>query len=481
MRALSRKNLWEAAPDSVKAAVGRVLSAAPPSALLGTRFRATRRFVDAAQWWPTERIRAYQLEQLRRICTLAIDRSPYYRRVFREAGFAPGDLRQLEDLARLPTIDKRTLRDHGEEMLAGPRPKHGADRVSTGGTSGEPLRFWINTGRSAIEYAYLTASWARVGYDLRCPQAVLRGQIVPENRHGLRHSYDPILRRHHYSNFHMTDDNMRRYVEHIRGLGPCFLHVYPSSGAALTKFIEGSGITPPENVRAILAGSENVYPEDRARLERVWGSRYFSWYGHSEKLVMGAECEHSTDYHIWPTYGYFELLDENDQPITTPGRSGEIVGTGFINTVMPFIRYRTEDHATYVADHCATCGRMHPVIRDVDGRWPSGALVARDGSLISMTALNVHDETFQHVRRYQFYQDTIGEAVVRVVPVNGFGEADKKRIITTLRKRVNDRVTVTVEVCKEIPLSPRGKAIWVDQRLDVQRITTRSLSPSGAP
>jgi phenylacetate-CoA ligase len=481
MPALSRKNLWEAAPGPVKTAVGCALALAPPSVLLGARFRATRRFIDEAQWWPVERVRAYQLEQLRRICALACDKSPYYRRVFREAGFVPAEMRRPEDLAGLLTIDKQTLREQGEDMLAGPRPKNGADLVSTGGTSGEPLRFWIGAGRSAIEYAYLTASWARVGYDLRCPQAVLRGQVVPADRRGLRHSYDPILRRHNYSNFHLTDENMRRYVEHIRGIGPCFLHVYPSSGAALTTFVERSGITPPDNVRAILAGSENVYPEDRVRIERVWGARYFSWYGHSEKLVMGAECEKSTDYHIWPTYGYFELLDENGEPVTTPGQRGEIVGTGFINTVMPFIRYRTGDYATYVADRCDACGRVQPIVRDIEGRRASGGLVARDGSLISMTALNVHDGTFQRVRRYQFYQDTIGETVVRVVPLNGFGEEDKKRIIKTLARRVNDRVKLTVEVCEEIPLSPRGKAIWVDQRLDVEATKTQSPSPSGAP
>ena len=53
-------------------------------------------------------------------------------------------------------------------------------------------------------------------------------------------------------------------------------------------------------------------------IEEVFGVRMFSCYGHSEKLVLAAECEHSTDCHVWPTYGFFELIDEQGEVITTP-------------------------------------------------------------------------------------------------------------------------------------------------------------------
>ena len=106
--------------------------------------------------------------------------------------------------------------------------------------------------------------------------AVFRGQIVRPRRNGLRHEYDPLLRRHYYSNFHMSEDNMRRYLEHIAAIGPCFLHVYPSSVATLARFMQRRSIAPPANIRGILAGSENVYPNDRELVERVFGLRMFS-------------------------------------------------------------------------------------------------------------------------------------------------------------------------------------------------------------
>jgi phenylacetate-CoA ligase len=304
-----------------------------------------------------------------------------------------------------------------------------------------------------------------MGYRLGMPLAVLRGRVLRPDRKGLYHEYDPLLRHHYYSNFHMTDENMGRYLEHIATLGPCFLHVYPSSVAALARFILRSGGQAPDNIRGIIAESENVYPEQRKMVEEVFGCRYFSCYGHSEKLVLAAECEYSTDYHVWPTYGYFELLDETGNPVTNPGQRGEIVGTGFINTVVPFIRYRTGDYATYVGDRCEACGREHTIIRDIRGHNLQEMLFTVDGSAITWTALNMHDDTFAHARQFQFYQDTPGKAVLKVIPADGFGETDCQRIQRSLGRKFDGRLEFTIQTVDNIPLTPRGKAVYVDQRI----------------
>jgi phenylacetate-CoA ligase len=233
----------------------------------------------------------------------------------------------------------------------------------------------------------------------------------------------------------------------------------------LATFVERFGEDAPSNIRGIIAESEIVYPEQRRFVEDVFHCRYFSCYGHSEKLVLAAECEHSTNYHVWPTYGYFELLDEDGRPVATPGQRGEIVGTGFINTVSPFIRYRTGDFATYVDDRCVECGRYHPLIRDIRGHRIQELLVLADGSSVSWTALNVHDDTFRHVRRFQFYQERPGEAVLRVIPTAAFGGEDPLRIVEQVKHKLGDRLKITVERVEAISLSPRGKAIYVDQRI----------------
>lgn len=464
-RALSRKNLWETLPRAMKASAGRVASLVPLPYLLGRPFRETLHFVQTSERWPVERLREYQVHQLRRICTLAWERTRFYRRWFDAADFTPQDLRQPEDIARLPLIDRDVLMEHLDEMCTVPSDSPGVDYTATGGTSGVPLHFYIGANRSAIEYAYLLASWQRCGYRLGTPMAVFRGRTVRQDHGGLYHEYDPVLRHHYYSNFHMTDENMRRYIEHVATIGPCFLHVYPSSVATLARFLQRSGLRAPANIRGIIAESEIVYPDQRIMVEEVFGCRLFSCYGQTEKLVLAAECEHSPNEHVWPTYGYCELLDDQGQPVRTPGQQGEIVGTSFINTVVPFIRYRTGDYAVYVAPGCEACGRNHPVIRKVRGHRIQEFLVTADGTQISWTAMNMHDDTFARVRQFQFYQDTPGQALLRLVPAEGFDEQDRQRILQNLNQKLDHGLQISIEIADSIPLTPRGKGIYVIQRI----------------
>jgi len=464
-KAFSKKKLWEHTPPLLKATLGRGLGLIPPKWLLGKSFRANCEFIHDAQWWSAERVREYQLNKLREILTVAYEKTRFYRLMLDSAGFHPEDLQTLDDMNQLPTIDKNTIIENLVAMCAKSVAARDVECGFTAGTSGVPLRFYLNVDRSATEYSYLAASWERAGYRLETPMVVLRGRIVQPDRNGFRYEYEPILRYHYYDSFHMSDQAIGSYLEHIATIGPCFLHVYPSSVAALARFILRSDALAPKNIKGIIAESEIVYPEQRQMVEEVFGCRCFSCYGQSEKLVLAAGCEESNDYHVWPTYGYFELLDDEGNPVTTPGQRGEIVGTGFINTVMPFIRYRTGDWATYVGERCDACGREHTLIRDIRGHRTQEVLITADGSEISWAALNMHDNTFMHVRQFQFFQETLGQAVLRIVPAKEFGEDDAERIRRNLDRKLDSQLSFTIELTETIPLSPRGKATYVDQRI----------------
>ncbi len=459
----SRRQLWESTRKITKWPSTRLLAIVRPRFWLGARFRRNLTAVMRSERWTREKTTAHQLHMLQSMVSLAYERSPFYRRLYRECGFEPGDLRSVEDMSRLPTTEARTIREHLQSMCSAQRPNRRWDYLSTGGTNGRPLHFLIDADRSEAEYAFLVAGWQRIGYTLSTPLAVFRGRAVHEDGNGLRREYDPVLRHHCYDVFHLTDENMRRYLDHVRGIGPCFLHVYPSSVAALARFVRRSGMEVPGNIRGIIAESEIVYPDQRAMVEEVFGCRYFSCYGHSEKVVAAAECEHSTDYHVWPTYGHFELLDADGQPVVTPGQRGEIVGTGFINRVVPFIRYRTGDFATYVGDHCQECGRQQILIRDIRGHRTQEVLVAADGSEICWAALNTHDDAYLRVRQLRFRQTVPGRATLLVTPVAEFSESDAQRILASLRDKLDGRIDVDIQVVDELRLTPTGKAIYVDK------------------
>jgi phenylacetate-CoA ligase len=464
-KAFSKKNIWEKKPSFVSSILKRGLGIFSPAFLLGKNFRSNCQSINQMQWWPAEKTRQYQLLKLREITKLAYENTKFYHDLFDSVGFDPEKLNSLDDLKKLPVIDKQIVIQNIKEMCTRPVTDKDIDFISTGGTSGMPLNFYINATRSSIEYAYLTTSWNRIGYKTGIPLAVLRSRIVQKDKKGLYHEYDPILRHHYYSVFHLSDDNIARYLKHISTIGMCFLHVYPSSVQALAKFILRSGQQTPQNIQGIIAESEIVYPEQQQMIEKVFGCRLFSCYGQSEKLVLACGCEQSGDYHVWPAYGYYELIDKNGNQVQTPGQIGEIVGTGFINTIMPFIRFRTGDLAAYVGDHCEKCRREHIIIRDIRGHRIQEMLVAADGFEISWTSLNMHDDTFINVRQFQFMQETPGQAILRVVPAEGFSKKDIAKIQNRLGEKLDNSISIKIVPVEEIALSSRGKAIYVDQRI----------------
>jgi len=149
--------------------------------------------------------------------------------------------------------------------------------------------------------------------------------------------------------------------------------------------------------------------------------------------------------------------------VTTPGRRGEIVGTGFINTVTPFIRYRTGDYATYRGAKCDACGRQQMLIGEVEGRGAKGCLVGRDGGLISMTAFNVHDDMFESVGGYQFAQSEPGRATMRLVVIKPLSAEHLRKLQQRVNERLQGQVDVTLEVVQELEKTQRNKELRVVQ------------------
>ena len=243
---------------------------------------------------------------------------------------------------------------------------------------------------------------------------------------------------------------------------PDFVYAYASTAISLCQYMERSNKKLPESVKAILIGSENIYDGQEDYIERVSRKRVFKWYGHSEKLVLAGECEKTKYYHAYPQYGYVEFINDKGES-AKPGDFAEIVGTGFINTVVPFIRYRTGDYCTYLGDHCPECGRNYPIFTDVRGRWTQEVLYGKGGNSICMSAINVHSDNFKNVFRYQFYQDTPGTTLLKIMPTKHFSEKERRAIVKEFNDKFNGNVNVEAVIVQDIPLTKRGKYKFIDQ------------------
>jgi phenylacetate-CoA ligase len=436
----------------------------PRTWLYGGTFRATRAMLARGERRPAEELQAEQDARVRALVQWAYERVPYWTRTMDERGVRPEHVKGAKDLVLLPTIDKEGVRAHEAELLARGVPEREKDVVATGGSSGVPLRLWIDRDRSAKEWGFMTWQWGRVGYRPGARRAVLRGAEVHGAAEGRLHEWHPLLDELVLSTFRLTAETLPGYLDLFERYRPEFLHAYPSSAETLARLLHDVPAAHRPRFQALLLGSENLYPAQRTLLEKTFGCPVFAWYGHSEKCLLGGGCERSHDYHLFPEYGVLEVLDDRGERVG-PGGTGTIVGTGFLNRVMPFLRYVTDDRGTLAEGPCA-CGRAYPRLTSIEGRGKTTErLVGRAGEVISMAAINTHSDAFDPVLRFRIVQDVPGEATVEVVPRAGFGDGDAERIAAEYGRRAAGAVAFRVRLVQNLPLTERGKFKMIEQRI----------------
>lgn len=110
-----------------------------------------RRGMERSQWLKPDEIRQLQLQHLRAFLQDVQIHVPYYRQLFATLGFEPADLDSVKKLAELPLLSKPEIRQHLDEMKADDAKR--LARFNTGGSSGEPLIFYIGSRRVSHDVA----------------------------------------------------------------------------------------------------------------------------------------------------------------------------------------------------------------------------------------------------------------------------------------------------------------------------------------
>ncbi|MCK8518688.1 phenylacetate--CoA ligase family protein [Methanoculleus sp. 7T] len=435
-------------------------------------YRETYALLQESRGWSRERLEAYQLQALARLLDHAYANVPYYRRVFDERGLVPEDIQTLRDLERLPFLTREDLQNNLADLKATNYPETAFEYVTTGGSTGIPVGFYYEKGASrAREWAFMKTQWDRVGYRFGDKCVVLRGYIVGSAKDEVYWKKTLFGRWLLMSSHHMTEETLPAYIDRIRRFRPRFIQSYPSMAVILARYMVDHEVAPFPTVKAILCGSENLYPWQRSLLEEAFKCRVFSWYGNSEQTVLAGECEESTHYHIFPEYGIVELIGRDGRPVEGPGAMGEVVATSLMNPIFPLIRYRTMDVAVLGNGPCS-CGRQYPLLEKVEGRLHE-FIVTKSRRLISMTAVNMHSDVFDNVAQFQFYQKKEGEVLLRIVRKPGYTDRDTEYILRELEKKFEGDVDVTIRFVGKIPRTRRGKYQFLIQDLPLDERTYR--------
>jgi phenylacetate-CoA ligase len=437
--------------------VKKIYEAVPVSIRLGKTFWETYNFLQESQWWSAEKLKKYQLLQLKRLLYHSYENVPYYRMIFKEKNLKPSDIKSLDDLRKLPVLDKDTFKLNFSKMMARNIDVKKLRMSHTSGTTGKPLQFYQEPFESEKEWAFICHQWSRVGYRPGEPRVELRGPII---RGKSRVYYDPITKVLRLLPYIETKEVAEYYIKIIKSFGTNFLHGYPSVIASLAYMVKRYNIAVPFKLKAVLFASENVYDWEREIVEEVFKCRVFAHYGLAEHVALAAECEYNHFYHFVPQYGITEIDPDTH----------EIIATGFLNYVNPFIRYKTTDIASSpVISKCENCGRNYfPIVEKIEGRLED-FIVTPQGTLIAPSAITHLFKDLKTIKENQLIQEAPDQIVLRVVPWNkNMEEALKAELYCLcqgLREILGTDMQIKIEVVDEIERLKSGKFKWIQSKV----------------
>jgi phenylacetate-CoA ligase len=460
------KKIYDKSPNCIKRIAGFLLKPVPAEALYGKGFRIWRDFLEKSQWWSRKEIEEYQISQLSQIIEYAYNNVPYYKKVFDERGILPLDIQSADDLRKLPFLTKDIIRNNFDDLVSRAYPRYKMVSCNTGGTSGKRLHFLEPAESRLMEWAFITTMWHRAGFnssDIR----ITIGDIPVSRRKGKKFwEFDPLRREWRFSPFHLSDEYLPKYIEKFKEINCRYIHGFVSSLTVIAKFILDNDISDMPRFDAVLAGSEPMYPWQKDLLVKAFRTKIFRWYGQNEKVILAGACEKNESYHIFPEYGYAEVVHPDGTAVTSANEIGELVGTGFYNRAMPFIRYKLDDWGQIQSGECA-CGRHHKFLTSLEAKRVVNMIVSKKGHFISTTAVHMRGGILDNVERFQFYQEKKGELILKIVKGKNYTEKDTQYIMAELNNQIGDSVDLEIVFVDEIPLTEGGKQKILEQKLDV--------------
>ena len=433
-------------------------------------FRTNSRFLRQCEHWSEDQACAWRLARLKTVITHAYNKVPFYRQKYKAEGFHPSDFKETRDLVRLPTISKLDIKGHLPDFVSEDASVDDLLPTFTGGSTGNPMKFYVEREQPQRELSYFYYIWDKLGYRIGSKCILLKGAKVADESKGIFWKYEP-----YYNWLSMDSDYLCKteyiesYLNAISRFGADVLFGFPSSVYQLARMVH-LGKQKPPHFRIVLLASENTYADQNEFIKQVFGATtLFYHYGHSEQVLLGLRCLESDILHFPFQYGHAEVVDEKGCEVSAPGMEGELVGTNYCQA-MPFIRYRTGDYAVTTNQRCPMFP-YNPAVNNVQGRLQE-FIVTRDGRLVSICTMGAaHFTSLQDVVDNQYVQDRPGIVEFHVVAKHDgvLSEHAMTNIKEELERKLEHRCDVTVVRVPSIERLPNRKKSMIRQKIDISQ------------
>lgn len=300
-----------------------------------------------------DEIRAHQ-ERLFARCVARAWATPFYQRLWGNAGVEPGDIKGLETLPSLPMFDKADIM---ESIAANPPLGDFSGFESYGEAGRPPVIMHTTSGTTGTPQVLLFGAKSREAQNLMLGRLYRFQGLRPDDvvhsvyGHGMinggHYVREAVI--HWTSAIFMSagtgvETRSARQVELMRDFGATVIVGFADYIKKLARVAVEQGIDPVADLKIRMI-SGHLGREDKSSLSEAWGGvECFDWYGVGDTGIIAGEGPDRDGLYVMEDAQFLEVCDIDTGAPVAPGEQGDMVCTClYKDDIYPIIRFNTHD------------------------------------------------------------------------------------------------------------------------------------------
>lgn len=358
----------------------------------------------------------------------------------------------------LPIVDKRMLQSRFPPEEMGRRFGLTGVIDATGGSTGEPVRFFHDMAMRRAATALNTWTRACMGWRPGMATLVVWGserdigkQVPPRDRIN-----NWLLRDYLLDGYALRRETAGALVRLLRAHRPVAIYGFTSMLAFMARQVLDAGLAVPAgSVQAAWNGGEMLFPEQSELFQQAFGVPILNRYGGRELSVMACQFQENQPLRVLRPWQFVEIVGPDGKP-AAPGETGRMLWTNTVGGGTPFLRYEIED-AGVAGAHCQDESGIFALSR-LEGRV-SGLITLPDGRVINSLFWNHACKEFREIRQFQVRVRRDGG--LRMLLCGTPMTSERERAFLTSLRTLLGESPLTLEWVEEIAPSGSGKLLQV--------------------
>ncbi len=323
-------------------------------------------FNEKEETLPREELEKLQLERLKKTIHHVYECNAFFKEKLQQVGAHPWDINSLQDIQKLPLMNKEDFRKEYPLGMCCVEKKHISEMHMSSGSTGTPVVMPYTRNDLAQWGECMARCLAMAG---TLPGDVV--QITPSfglfnGGFGFYHGVKSL------GGFVIPTGagNTSRQIKLARDFGTRVITGVVSYGIRIMEVLQEEGTQIP-SLKIGIFGAETFTESMKKKIKSGLGIEVYDIYGMTETggvATLGMDCPDHSGIHAWEDHYIMEILDRDTHQPVADGEFGELVVTSLTREALPVIRFKTGDLTRIVSrDKCA-CGRTHLRLAPITGR-----------------------------------------------------------------------------------------------------------------